>query len=279
MFSNKLKGKIKDLPFNERALLFGELSQIAYYSETDVKKLARKLGFTTVEFYSIEGADSYRFMNKNDLVVACRGTQPKEYNDIKADAKTWPVVAETAGRVHSGFKEEVDKLWPNIKEDLIREGKDRDVWITGHSLGGAMATIITSRCKGDTGCPNPEELHTFGSPKVGWKSYTNYHNFVHYRWVNNADIVARIPFWWMGYRHHGRCMYFNHYGNLRNIHGWQRVKDKWRGIFKGLKNFKFDPISDHNPIQYVQHLKNLADGKEVEQPEVISHFYPMSYMR
>ena len=189
MFSNKLKGKIKDLPFNERALLFGELSQIAYYSETDVKKLARKLGFTTVEFYSIEGADSYRFMNKNDLVVACRGTQPKEYNDIKADAKTWPVVAETAGRVHSGFKEEVDKLWPNIKEDLIREGKDRDVWITGHSLGGAMATIITSRCKGDTGCPNPEELHTFGSPKVGWKSYTNYHNFVHYRWVNNADIV------------------------------------------------------------------------------------------
>ena len=78
MFSNKLKGKIKDLPFNERALLFGELSQIAYYSATDVTKLARKLGFTTAEFYSIEGDDSYRFLNKNDLVVACRGTQSKE---------------------------------------------------------------------------------------------------------------------------------------------------------------------------------------------------------
>ncbi|SVC18755.1 uncharacterized protein METZ01_LOCUS271609, partial [marine metagenome] len=40
MFSIKLKGKIKESPFNKRALLFGELSQIAYYTETEVKKLA-----------------------------------------------------------------------------------------------------------------------------------------------------------------------------------------------------------------------------------------------
>ena len=39
-------------------------------------------------------------MNKEDLVIACRGTQPTEFNDIKADLNAVPVVAETVSRVH-----------------------------------------------------------------------------------------------------------------------------------------------------------------------------------
>ena len=84
-------------------------------------------------------------MNKKDLVIACRGTQPNQWNDVKADLKAIPVIAETVGRVHRGFKKEVDDLWPMVREDLLRKvNLSKTVWFTGHSLGAAMATIMAS---------------------------------------------------------------------------------------------------------------------------------------
>ena len=85
MFSRKLKGPIADLDVKHRSLLFAELAQIAYSKKADATKSARSLGFTTVEYYNIAGAQAYRFMNKDDFVIACRGTEPTEFNDIKAD--------------------------------------------------------------------------------------------------------------------------------------------------------------------------------------------------
>lgn len=275
MFSDKLTDKITELDFNNRALLFAELSRVAYFTEYHATRLAKKLGFTTVEFYNIDGAEAYRFMNKRDMVFACRGTQPKQFNDIKADARAFPVVAETIGRVHGGFKGEVDKLWDRIQEDIIREQAKRDVWFTGHSLGAAMSTILASRCRGETTIVNPQELFTFGSPRVGWASYINNFPFKHYRFVNNADIVPRVPFYIMGYRHHGECQYFNHYGNLRNLTGWQRTKDTWRGIFRGIAKGKFDSIADHNIKQYILHIKKMVDGQEAHQPSFIENYAHM----
>ena len=46
-----------------------------------------------------------------------------EFNDLKADLKALPVMAETVGRVHIGFKTEVDDLWPMIEEDINRKAK------------------------------------------------------------------------------------------------------------------------------------------------------------
>ena len=86
-------------------------------------------------------------MNKDDLVIACRGTEPTEFNDISADLKAIPVIAETISRVHQGFKAEVDELWPGISEDINRKvNLGKTLWFCGHSLGAAMATIMCSRC-------------------------------------------------------------------------------------------------------------------------------------
>jgi triacylglycerol lipase len=112
---------ISELSFPDRSLLFAKLSSIAYNSNIkEVKKQVKSLGFTTIEFYDRDGAQAYRFMNKTDLVIACRGTEPTCFNDIKADLKAVPVVAETVSRVHQGFKQEVDDLWPMIVEDITR---------------------------------------------------------------------------------------------------------------------------------------------------------------
>ena len=139
---------ISDLDFKERSLLFAKLASIAYLDDNEASAEVKKLGFTTVEFYNASGAQAYRFMNKDDLVIACRGTQPTEWNDIKADLRAFPVLAETVSRVHKGFKKEVDELWPMVCEDIDRKANlKKDLWFCGHSLGAAMATIMASRAR------------------------------------------------------------------------------------------------------------------------------------
>ena len=59
---------ISEMNFKERSLLFARLASIAYLD--DATKEAKKLGFTTTEFYNKDGAQSWRFMNKEDLVIA-----------------------------------------------------------------------------------------------------------------------------------------------------------------------------------------------------------------
>jgi len=240
----------------QRSLLMAKLSRISYFDVKTATKEAKKLGFTTVEFYDKDGAQAYRFMNKTDLVIACRGTQPSEFNDIKADLKAMPVLAETVSRVHRGFKKEVDDLWPMIQEDLLHKTNlDKTLWFCGHSLGAAMATIMASRCVHNIELNDPAELHTFGSPRVGWRKYVKSLGVVHHRWKNNNDIVTTVPLAIMGYVHHGNLYYLNAYGRVRTPTGWQLIKDKWRGICMGLKQGKIDNFSDHSIDEYVKYIQ------------------------
>jgi len=249
---------IEEMNFKERSLLFANLASIAYSNIKDATKQAKKLGFTTTEFYEKDGAQAYRFMNKTDLVIACRGTEPTEFNDISADLKALPVMAETVSRVHRGFKAEVDELWPMIEEDINRKANlGKTLWFTGHSLGAAMATIMASRCMHNLELNDPVELYTFGSPRVGWKKYCNSLNIVHHRWKNNNDIVTTVPLAIMGYVHHGTQHYLNAYGKYRNPTGWQMIKDRWRGIWMGLKQGKVDSFGDHSMTEYIKHISNL----------------------
>ena len=249
---------ISKLNFNERSLLFAKLSSIAYSNIKEAKGQVKKLGFTTVEFYNKDGAQAYRFMNKTDIVIACRGTQPTEFNDLKADLKATPVMAETVSRVHRGFKQEVDDLWPDVQEDLLRKvNLNKTLWFCGHSLGAAMATIMSSRCMHDIELNDPVELYTFGSPRVGWRGYCGSLNVTHHRWKNNNDIVTTVPLAIMGYVHHGNQHYLNAYGQYRKPTGWQMFKDRLRGMWMGIKKGKIDNFGDHSMAEYIKHISNL----------------------
>ena len=246
---------IKEKTLKERSLLFAKLAELAY--NDDATKQAKKLGFTTIEFYNKGGAQAWRFQNKTDLVIACRGTEPTAFNDIKADLRAIPVMAETVSRVHKGFKTEVDDIWPMVQEDIIRKTNvTKDLWICGHSLGAAMATIMANRAECNIDLNNPIELHTFGSPRVGWPTYVKSFCTKHYRWVNNNDIVTRVPLRIMGFRHCGQEHYINAYGNLRPLTAWQRIKDQYRGMWMGIKKGKIDNFSDHSMSEYVKHIEN-----------------------
>jgi len=257
---------ISGLNFKERSLLFANLASIAYSDDVDdVTSKVKNLGFTKVNFYNYGGAQAYRFVSKDDVIIACRGTQPGEFNDIRADLRAIPVMAETVGRVHLGFKQEVDELWPMVKEGLLTLKKERAAWFCGHSLGAAMATIMASRCNQDAEMPDIQELYTYGSPRVGNRKYVNSLCVTHHRWVNNNDIVTRVPLRLMGYRHHGEEHYMNAWGNVRNPTGWQRVKDRFRGMWWGLKKGKIDNFGDHSMVNYIENLERYNSGLEAQQ--------------
>ena len=248
---------INDMDFKTRSLIFAKLAGIAYSNLKEAKSQAKKLGFTTIEFYDRDGAQAYRFMNKSDIVIACRGTQPNEFNDIRADLRAVPVMAETVGKVHLGFKKEVDDLWPMVCEDINRKANiKKNLWFCGHSLGAAMATIMASRCLHNDELNDPLELYTYGSPRVGWRKYVKSLGVTHHRWVNNNDIVTGVPLWLMGYVHHGDKHYLNAYGKVRNPSGWQLFKDRMRGMWMGIKKKRIDNFSDHSITDYIKHIEN-----------------------
>ena len=119
-----------------------------------------------------------------------------------------------------------------------------------------MATIMASRCLHDVELNDPVELHTYGSPRVGWRKYVKSLGVTHHRWVNNNDIVTAVPLWIMGYVHHGEKHYINAYGNVRNPSGWQLFKDRMRGMWMGIKKKRIDNFSDHSITDYIKHIEN-----------------------
>ncbi len=240
-----------------KSLLFAEISMIAYFDEKRVVPEAESMGFHHIDFVDLDGAQAYIFSNDIDIVIACRGTETNDFNDIKADLKVLPILAETIGRVHRGFKKEVDDLWPAIEKKIIHS--EKKLWFCGHSLGGAMATICAGRCMLSHIKSNPIGLFTYGSPRVGTKKYVNHCVVNHTRWINNNDIVTRVPPMWMGYRHVGEEKYLNAYGKIRKMSGFQRVKDRIRGFFIGLGQGRIDHFSDHRITIYVEYIKEALE--------------------
>lgn len=259
-FKSKLKGPICELSVFEQSLLFAEVSMISYLSIEECNIAAGKLGFTDGKFFNCGGSQAYWFQNKHDSVVVFRGTEACEWNDIQADANALTALAETVGKVHRGFKTEVDDIWPHIEKEL--EKNTKPLWFCGHSLGGAMAKICAGRCMLSYIKSEPEGLFTYGSPRVGCRRYVNHVKLNHFRWVNNNDVVTRVPPVLMGYRHSGTEMYLDRMGRFKKLNGWGRVKDRFKGFLAGLRRGRIDQLSDHSVVDYIDNLFKIVRSQE-----------------
>ncbi|CAM9438289.1 unnamed protein product [Ectocarpus sp. 13 AM-2016] len=125
--------------------------------------------------------------------------------------------AKTPPRIHAGFRRAYVSVNGTLGAVLgsAMEGKPEDwhLYITGHSLGGALATLATlDHCRR---YPKAKvTMYNFGSPRVGNKAFAElYDSFVgdSFRVVNNLDVVARMPRATMGgisldYQHAGRTV-------------------------------------------------------------------------
>lgn len=243
----------------EKAELFAKIADITYLDTPESLIKFKSLGFSgKVSYFDNDGAQAYGLRYKNIHVLSFRGTEPTKINDLLADAKAWRSKSDSIGKVHSGFKHEVDKIWPEIAkwiEPAVLKGEQ--IYVTGHSLGAAMATIATSRFPDSTICYN------YGSPRVGGPRFVKRFNSTYelHRFVNNNDAVCRVPPALVGimYKHVGNQHYINTYGNIRNATAWQRLKDRFRGYRQAWKKREFfDSLYDHSMKKYV---KRIATGK------------------
>lgn len=256
----RLDGRqVGELTFLEKSLLFAELSRASYFSRTIAGQLAEDVGFPETRFYDRDGAQAYVFGNETDAVVCCRGTEPNEWNDIRADLDAVYDVAETVGRVHRGFKREVDDLWPRLEQALV--SNERILWFAGHSLGGAMTAICAGRCYLSHIPSAPEAVYTYGSPRVGNKTYVNHVKLRYIRWVNNNDIVPRVPPAFIGYRHAGHEIYLNRHGRVSNVTGLLKFRDRWWGFVRTLRKWRVDHFSDHLMGEYINAIEKIV-GQE-----------------
>ena len=240
--------------FYWRGYFFAEASALAYHDEKMGAKQYKKVGFGNHRFLDKDGAQCHIAWDSDHMIIAFRGTEPDQMSDVKADLLAIKRKSKTEGRVHLGFKLELRKLWVDLMKILNVHLGDKTLWICGHSLGGAMATLCASRLE-----EKDPILYTYGSPKVGGKEFVAGLEVDHWRFVNNNDAVPKVPLWLMGYRHHGHLQYINYGGMIKKCTYWQRWKDGMRGRWRAICKFQlFDGIYDHDILKgYSDRIKKL----------------------
>ena len=179
--------------FSERtAELMAKLALLAY--ETDPEKLSELLKageFTLLATYDQDGSQAFLARADDFAVVAFRGTD--SYRDWKTNLMSEAVLVETrlgSVEIHKGFMKAYDRIGEQVLEDVNRLVPDtKGLYLTGHSLGGAMAQIASTRLERD----NLAACYTFGAPRVGDHAFDRLVVCPHYRIVNGWDLVTTLP--------------------------------------------------------------------------------------
>ena len=256
-----------------------EASTLVYADEDFVRSRFRQAGLPEVKFFENQSTQCYVANNDQFAIVAFRGSEIWKKKDkadlsaVVADLKTnidiWLTDWEQGGKVHRGFKEALDEVWPDL-QPYIRKLQDqgRKIWITGHSLGAALATLCVGRY-GDV-----QGVYTFGSPRVGNSAFKENLEAEIYRIVNNEDIVPRVPPPGL-YVHVGELKFIDRNGIIRNEEDEmaQSVDEPpydtpdWQNDSQPNKNSVagFIPAAfrDHVPFLYAIHLWNtIIESKQ-----------------
>lgn len=178
-------------------LLKGYLDDVGTPEQAGRDRLAsvlNKANFKLVNVYNEGGTQAFLAKMTNDdgsdgmLVLSFRGTELQEKADIWADLKADLTPIGGSYRVHRGFRDAFGKVEEEISNDL-KSHQRLPLYITGHSLGGALAILATSQLASDS----LGACYTFGGPRVGESKLADNIKTPIYRIVNAADGVPRLP--------------------------------------------------------------------------------------
>jgi hypothetical protein len=178
-----------DWPVAETLALF---CHIAYQPPVDAKDSFQKLGVDSVETVVDGSMVGYVIAVADVTVVVFRGTDDNFDWFCNLNSLTTPT---TQGPIHRGFHGSYLPLRPQIVK-LVDRQRSKHLWLTGHSLGGALAVV----CAHDLIDNERREVRgvmTFGQPMVAGEQLAIHLDrvllgkFAHF--VNESDIVARIP--------------------------------------------------------------------------------------
>lgn len=196
---------------------------------------------------SVRGTGFYSFCDVTDDPSKVLGV----VEDLRADAKLELVLLPDEDnkeiKVAQGFYNEFSNIRQQVEKfiassDLL-DGREKPVWLTGHSLGACIVTLIAYyREKKIAG------LYTFGSPCVGNQKFAEEFNKrelnqLCYRYVNGNDLVANdLPLW--------RSFFV--FPKFKHVGIKKRLASRWMlfSLFTPLD------MADHAPIYYALKCQN-----------------------
>ncbi|GES76084.1 alpha/beta hydrolase protein [Rhizophagus clarus] len=263
------------------------------------------LNFTTISELNSDDGGSYCGMSwsikENFIVVTFKGTSPTNFAEWLSNLTFQCVDARNylSGQVHRGFynclfptdEESAGKNYPcqrvieyiNHKAEIFkRENKKANLWITGHSLGGAFATLFYARLLNINYSHESLELRgavTFASPAVGDINFATQlgslikdpRNSTKHLWrvVLNDDIVPKMP-----YRACDKRMrkYGYHYNVLMN---YAQVGDKitfYGGEHKptSVNGFFNKDVTNNN--NHIRKLESYCNQEKKSTPNKLRYF-------
>jgi len=197
----------------ESARFLCEASALAYLPATSgAARFQDELGLEA-RLFSVGNTQAWLATDEANIVVAFRGTEsPTSIDGLKdillTDALNLLLVPEgrlghdlaaagVGARFHKGFADAIADIWPPLAAAIEAEvnRRDRPLWLTGHSLGGALALYAAWLLK--RRFISVHEVCTFGAPMIGNEAARDAFNREFagriFRYVNGRDPVPKLP--------------------------------------------------------------------------------------
>jgi len=217
---------------------------VAYDHNEEMNKLVSDLSILNITLekpFDKNGTQAILLSSNKFYILAFRGTEPTSIKDIKSDFKASTIRCKKGGKIHKGFEEAYDQVAIDIQNYLDSDAiQEKPLFITGHSLGGALATVATKKLSfkhGMAGC------YTFGSPRVGDEEWMDNIKTPIYRLVNSADPVTMMP---PG-------------ANTINMIGWVI---KWIPRYgSSIRKYLLSQFGGYYHAGYMRYITDTTDGK------------------
>ncbi|MEE9412919.1 MAG: lipase family protein [Methylococcales bacterium] len=243
------------------AYLMAQVSSAAYESDSNkLNDILSDLGLTLDDVRikdSNTGTQGFLAYNNDLVVVAFRGTE--DFKDWISNVQVWENKmnktpnCDQSVRVHEGFHDAVKsvvkdgQLFSRIAE-LQQTG--RKFYITGHSLGGALSTLM-AYFSAEKEAINIDGVYTYGQPPIGDSEFRQCYEAQlldkTFRFVNHKDVVPRLkPN--DSLKHVGLLLFLDNDGNL--------LTEEPKGLLNTTKNVLDNAlIKSHSIDAYISDLE------------------------
>ena len=193
------------------------------------------------------------------IVLAFRGS--KEFQDWVFTNPNMKFSASPLGDMHTGYRlayKSVQSEIVSAVSTLMKQNPELDrFYITGHSLGGALAVTAAAYAEFSRDFPKIHAVHTYGQPRVfcrpAAKQYDELLKTRTFRFMTAGDGVTTLPPSIFRYRHVGQIQYFQPNGELNLNPSKARMNtDRLLDYLTEFLNWEWFMFEDHS-LELIEH--------------------------